>query len=227
MIWLCALMQVPVAFSPAKHRSTQIDTEKVLQGTSDTHQALAQHTAACRRASAGRSKSQAGHLNSLHARRAASASPAGSKARHASKPTSTAAAAAALDTPQITLYQSDYALTAAAGLGGSDAGLLQHSPATLAAARRTLEASSEWAALNQLEQARVAQEVSRLCVAALATRVVWQLHAVVGFVGKACAAQRQTQATMHCTHPSGQHSVCTGIAGPDGRMKGSSSQRQG
>jgi hypothetical protein len=136
--------QVPVRFSPAKHRSTQIDTEKVLQGTSDTPAALAGSICG---AGAAVKPHSSNELHSLHSRPCRHGAAAGRP--HV-------AAGAPADAPPCTLYQSEHSAAAGNARPGP---LLQHSPCKLAAARRTLEASSEWAELSRAEQERLAQEV--------------------------------------------------------------------
>lgn len=147
--WCCA-GQVPAAFSPSKHRSTQIDTEKVLQGTSDTPNALASLPY------------QKKAIRSRHAAAAASKSIRSTGGHKARTPVSGKAAAAELEPVACTLYQSDFAAGAAAAVAANGGSLLQHSPARLAAARRALESNSEWAELNNLELIRTQQEVCGL-----------------------------------------------------------------
>jgi len=146
---------VPAAFSPSKHRSTQIDTEKVLIGTSDTPSALASLPCQYQKKAIGsRYAAAAAAAASIRVR-----SAGGHKTRTAA---SGKVAAAELEPVACTLYQSDFAAGAAAAVAANGGSLLQHSPAHLAAARRTLESNSEWAELNKLELIRTQQEVRGL-----------------------------------------------------------------
>lgn len=136
--------QVPVFFGPAKHRSTQIDNEKVLQGTSDTPAALSSLPGQCRQ--------PPGKITVAAAR-----STAGKPKRkvHSARPKP--ATEEDLEPSSWTMYQSDFAATAAAA--STSTNILIHSPARLAAARRTLESSNEWAEINKLQILQDQQEV--------------------------------------------------------------------
>lgn len=154
--------QVPVAFGPSKHRSTQIDTgHRVLQGTSDTPAALASLPCAKAKFPAGSSSK----LAAAGARSGSADRPAHHKTTAATNPRGASASAAVSEPASCTLYQTDFS----AGSGSSSSGslkVLTHSPARLAAARRTLESSSEWAELDKLEVLRTQQEVRVCCVLA-------------------------------------------------------------
>jgi hypothetical protein len=140
------LLQVPVHFGPAKHRSTQIDNEKILQGTSDTPLELSSLPGACKpRAS----------LSPTAAHACSSAKPR--RLLQSARPATGGADAAELDPASWTIYQTDFAATAAAA--STSTNILTHSPARFAAARTILEGSSEWAEINKLEQLRQQQEV--------------------------------------------------------------------
>jgi hypothetical protein len=129
--------QVPISWSPAKHRSTQIDTERVLPGTSDSHSALAAVTA-------------------LHSPK--HSIPASSKATRATSSKRTAAAskqaatikAAELEPQTASVYKTEFCKD----------GSQQQRLSQLTATRRVLQSSSEWALLDQLEHSIAEQEVS-------------------------------------------------------------------
>lgn len=158
---ICCLVltvQVPVSFSPAKHRSTLIDSEvlpgashnKVLQGTSDTPAALS---------------TLPGRLAAPSKQRPAATTAARGSAKQPKRrvvPTAGKAGAAAdaaedkgaADAVSCTIYQSEFAATAAASTQ-----MLTHSPTRVAAARRILESSSEWAEINKLQGIQAQQQV--------------------------------------------------------------------
>lgn len=138
-------VQVPVSFGPAKHRSTQIDNEKVLQGTSDTPAALSRLPAHRKPASA--------KLTAAAVRSSSSSKPRRKVQTARPKP----ATEEDLKPATWTVYQSDFAATAAAA--STSTNILVHSPARLAAARRTLESSNEWAEINKLQALQTEQEV--------------------------------------------------------------------
>lgn len=132
-------VQVPISWSPAKHRSTQIDTERVLPGTSDSHGALAA-------------------LSALHSlKQPAHASCKASRA-HSSKRTTAAAAgkqaapskAAECEPQPATVYNTEFCKDASE----------QQRLSQLTATRRVLQGSSEWALLDHLEHSIAEQEVS-------------------------------------------------------------------
>jgi hypothetical protein len=152
-----AAVQVPVSFSPAKHRSTLIDSEvlpgasrnKVLQGTSDTPAALS--TLPDRLA---RPLKQRPTVSTAAKQPKGRAVQAAGKAG-AAKGDAAEGTAAAADAVSYTIYQSDFASTAAA----ASTHMLTHSPTRVAAARRILESSSEWAELNKLQGIEAQQQV--------------------------------------------------------------------
>lgn len=132
--------------SPARHRSTTIDVcadglPRVLPGCTGAH---ARARAAKLRAPpppAARCRAPLGGGGWAPASPAAAAAGA------------SAASAALPEPPPASLYASSFCAAPPPGA------LLQAAPCRLAAVRRTLEASSEWAALSQHEQELAAQEV--------------------------------------------------------------------
>jgi hypothetical protein len=145
--------QIPVAFSPAKHRTTQIDTEnRELRGTSDAPQELAS-LRATHVLNTGGSKGAAASAGAP-----AQAKPARAKGMPAGRASAAAVSGAQelLEPPPrfCTLYQSEF------GQRASGLALLTSSPGSLAAARLALEEGSGWAQLSKLEQTQVAREVS-------------------------------------------------------------------
>lgn len=147
--------QVPIAFSRSKHRSTLIDSEfvpgasrnKVLPGTSDTPSALASLPAY---------KAQLPSCKPSPSAQAAAAR-ASRKIQSSKASAQQAAESEQQDAVSWTIYQSDFAATAAAS--ASSTNILIHSPARVAAARRELESNNEWAEINKLETLRAQQEV--------------------------------------------------------------------
>lgn len=148
LVSVCVCMvpwpQVPVSWGPAKHRSTQIDTDKTLPGTSDTP-VLMKPAAGPESAAAGRS----------HTCKKSFQAVPGSKGtnRHAASSRTAAAAAtikaAELEPPPATIYKTDFCPD------GSEEQRLSR----LTATRRTLQAGSEWALLDQLEQSMADRQV--------------------------------------------------------------------
>lgn len=146
-VLLAVLLQVPVQFGPAKHRNTQIDNEKFLQGTSDTPAELSSLPGACKpRAS----------LSPAAARACSSAKPR--RVLQSARPAPGDTDTADLNPASWTIYQTDFSATAAAASASTN--ILTHSPARIAAAHTILERSSEWAEINKLEQLKQQQEVS-------------------------------------------------------------------
>lgn len=140
-----AVPQIPAAFGPSKHRSTQIDTEKVLQGTSDTPAALASLPTA-----SAASRLNAARTAAVTARPHTRVLSSKAAAKHAGQNQDLFKACSS------SIYETDFAAAAASrGVGA----ILKHSPARLSAARTTLEGSSEWADLNKLELLKTQLEV--------------------------------------------------------------------
>lgn len=148
-----------MSFSPAKHRSTLIDSEvlpgasrnKVLQGTSDTPAALS--TLPGRLAAASKQRPAA-----TTAVRGSAKQPGKRRVVQTASKAAAAADAAedkgAADAVSCTIYQSDFAAIAAA----ASTNMLTHS-LTRVAARRILESSSEWAEINRLQGIQAQQQV--------------------------------------------------------------------
>lgn len=160
-----------MSFSPAKHRSTLIDSEvlpgasrnKVLQGTSDAPAALSTLPGRL----AAPSKQRPGLSTTAARSSSAKQQPKRRVVQGTAGKTGAAADATedtgAVDAVSCTIYQSDFAATAAASTH-----MLTHSPTRVAAARRILESSSEWAEINRLQGIQAQQQVSAvsacLCV---------------------------------------------------------------
>jgi hypothetical protein len=150
------VQQVPISFSPAKHRSTLIDNEvvpgasrcKVLPGTSDTPAALATLPGQVKpRGPPSRSTAAAAACSSLKSKRRVRTVKSATDVKEP-------------DAASWTIYQSDFAATAAAA--AASANILTHSPARVAAARRTLESSNEWAEIDRLGALKTNQEVRNM-----------------------------------------------------------------
>lgn len=127
--------QVPAQFSPSKHRSTQIDVEKTLRGTSDVPTRPV-HSPARSRGSP--SPTSAGKLQGI-----------GASGRRSATNKAGTVTAADLEPPPVSLYKSDYCAN------DSDA----HHITQLTATKLALETTSEWALLNELERTMVEKEV--------------------------------------------------------------------
>jgi hypothetical protein len=156
-------LQVPISWSPAKHRSTQIDTERVLPGTSDSHSALAAVTAS-------RSPKSTVPASSNTIKAHSSKRTAATAARN--KQAATTIKAAELEPQPATVYKTEFCKD-----GGEQQRLSQ-----LTATRRVLQGSSEWALLDQLEHSIAEQEVSR---------TLHQLVKLRRHIAKALAALQQ------------------------------------
>lgn len=125
-------LQVPAYFSPAKHRSTQVDVERTIRGTSDIPSRPLPSPARSRRTGSPTYKPQA---------------------KGCSQQRTTAPDAASLEPPIASLYQTDYCTSAS---------LIdtQHQLAHLAATKLALQTTSEWAMLTTLEHTAAQEEVS-------------------------------------------------------------------
>ncbi|WIA35125.1 hypothetical protein OEZ86_003606 [Tetradesmus obliquus] len=129
--------KVPISWSPAKHRSTQIDTERVLPGTSDSHSVLAAVTAlrSPKHSISANSKATRAHSSKRGA--------AGSKQAATIK-------AAELEPQPASVYRTEFCKD----------GAEQQRLSQLTTTRRVLQGSSEWALLDQLEHSIAEQEVA-------------------------------------------------------------------
>lgn len=147
--------QVPKSFSPAKHRSTQVDTSKTLKGTSDSHAALLTAPAGPYSTNPGArlTVQSCRPTESLHALQANRNTRKRSKGRTINYKSAAALAGQLPAVPAdehlaTSIYKSDYS-----------PGPEQHHVAQLMATRRDMQASSEWALLNKLEHSIVVEQV--------------------------------------------------------------------